>query len=68
MRIKANIIIEDEVLAKIDAIAGDKPKRAAVIELALREFIARHEKKEAKNPSTQVVNKKIVSASKRGGR
>ena len=45
MRLRTNIIIEESILAKIDAIAGDKPKRAAVIEKALLEFIAREESK-----------------------
>jgi metal-responsive CopG/Arc/MetJ family transcriptional regulator len=66
MRIKTNIIIEEEVMKQIDAIAGDKPKRAAVVELALREFIARHQKKIAKNPAAAIAPKKVVSAAKRG--
>jgi metal-responsive CopG/Arc/MetJ family transcriptional regulator len=66
MRIKTNIIIEEEVMKQIDAIAGDKPKRAAVVEQALREFIARHEKKAAKNPSAPVAANKAGSPGKRG--
>ncbi len=45
MRVRTNIIIEESILAKIDAIAGEKPKRAAIIETALREYIAREESK-----------------------
>lgn len=45
MRVRTNIIIEESLLAKIDEIAGDKLKRANVIETALREFIARNESK-----------------------
>ena len=45
MRVRTNIIIEEEILAKIDAIAGEKNKRTAIIEKALLEFIAREEKK-----------------------
>ncbi len=48
MRTRTNLIIEEEILAKIDAIAGEKNKRAAVIERALLEFIAREEKKKPK--------------------
>jgi metal-responsive CopG/Arc/MetJ family transcriptional regulator len=65
MRIRTNLIIEESLLRKIDAIAGDKNKRAAVIETALREFIAREEIKEANNPSPEVVGKKAPSTSKR---
>ena len=67
MRIRTNLIIEESLLAKIDAIAGDKNKRAVVIETALREFIAREETKEANNPKTEVVRQKTFSTSQRAG-
>ena len=67
MRIRTNLIIEENLLAKIDAIAGDKNKRAAVIETALREFIAREEIKAANNPQTEAVGEKIVSRTRRAG-
>ncbi len=65
MRTRTNIIIEESILAKIDTIAGDKNKRAAVIETALREFIAREEIKEANNPKPEVVSEKAGSGNKR---
>ena len=43
MRARINIIIEENILAKIDAIAGEKQKRTAIIETALLEYIARAE-------------------------
>ena len=68
MRIRTNLIIEESLLAKIDKIAGDKNKRAAVIESALREFIAREEVKEANNPKPEVANnKKVAPTSRRAG-
>ena len=45
MRIRTQLIIEDTVLAKIDEIAGEKHRRAIIIDTALREYIAREEKK-----------------------
>lgn len=45
MRVRTNIIIAEEILKKIDIIAGEKQKRAAVIETALREYIEREEAK-----------------------
>lgn len=45
MRIRTNIIIEESVLARIDVLAKEKPKRAAVIEKALLEYIEREESK-----------------------
>ncbi len=58
MRARVNIILEESILAKIDAIAGEKPKRAAIIEKALLEYIAREEKKAPKNVDTEVKDKK----------
>ena len=67
MRVRTNLIIEESLLVKIDAIAGDRNKRAAVIETALREFIAREEVKEAAHPQTETIGKKVGSNSKRVG-
>ena len=65
MRVRTNIIIEEEVLAKIDAIAREKNKRAAVIEKALREFIAREELREATEPATEIIGGRAGSGTKR---
>ena len=53
MRIRTSLILEESLLKKIDEIAGEKHRRAAVIETALREFIDR----EAKTPRTETVSK-----------
>ncbi len=45
MRVRTNIIISEDILAKIDIIAGEKQRRATVIEIALREYIEREESK-----------------------
>lgn len=58
MRVRTNIIIEESILAKIDAIAGEKPKRAAIIETALREYIAREESKAPAAADIKVTDKK----------
>lgn len=60
MRIRTQLIIEDTVLAKIDEIAGEKHRRAIIIDTALREYIARQEKK----PKAVVVDK--AAAAKKG--
>ena len=44
------MIIEETILKKIDEIAGEKHRRAATIERALTEFIAREEKKAKSRP------------------
>lgn len=58
MRQRVNLIIEEEVLAKIDEIAMEKHKRAAVIEKALLQFIAREEKKAKKKKPQEAAEKK----------
>lgn len=45
MRTRTNIILEESILKRIDILAGEKQKRAAVIETALREYIEREEAK-----------------------
>ena len=65
MRVRTNIIIEEEILEKIDQIAGEKKKRTAVIKKALLEFIARFEKKEASKPKTEETTEKPKSKNKR---
>ena len=61
MRIRTQLIIEDSVLAKIDEIAGEKHRRAIIIDKALREYIAREEKK-----PKAVTEDAVVAAAKKG--
>ena len=61
MRIRTNLIIEESILTKIDKIAGDKQKRAAVIETALREFIEREESKPVNVFNTEKVKSKVTA-------
>ena len=59
MRIRTSLIIDEAILAEIDEIAGEKPRRAAVIETALREYIAR-EKKRAKGKAPAAVETAVL--------
>jgi metal-responsive CopG/Arc/MetJ family transcriptional regulator len=61
MRIRTNLIIEESLLAKIDALAGEKQKRSLIIEAALREYIAREEKKAPINQDIEAADKKVAS-------
>jgi predicted transcriptional regulator len=60
MRIRTQLIIADDVIAKIDEIAGEKHRRAIVVETALREYIARAEEK----PQKKVVDDKKTAVKK----
>lgn len=64
MRTRTNIIIEEKILAKIDIIAEEKNKRAAVIERALLEFIAREEKKPNSRLNAEPAHSKTVAKAK----
>ena len=48
MRARIALVIEEDLLAKVDIIAGDKTKRSAVIVKAINEFIKREEAKTPK--------------------
>lgn len=45
MRVRIPLIIEESLIKEIDEIAGEKHRRAATIEMALRQFIAREGRK-----------------------
>ena len=50
MRVRIPLIIEESLIKAIDEIAGEKHRRAATIETALREYIARQTRKAKANP------------------
>ncbi|PYT00062.1 MAG: hypothetical protein DMF63_08820 [Acidobacteria bacterium] len=53
MRIRIPLIIEESLIKQIDEIAGEKHRRAATIETALREFIARQARKAKASPAPE---------------
>jgi len=69
MRVRESLIIEESILKKIDEIAGEKHRRAATIERALTEFIAREEKKARLNPAAPIdtgkAKRKSIALAKR---
>jgi metal-responsive CopG/Arc/MetJ family transcriptional regulator len=54
MRARIALIIEEDLLAKVDLIAGDKIKRSAVISKAISEFIKREEAKATEVATAEV--------------
>ena len=48
-------------MKKIDEIAGEKQRRSIVVETALREYVAREERKRKANPVTPVADAKVVA-------
>jgi metal-responsive CopG/Arc/MetJ family transcriptional regulator len=66
MRARTSLIIEEKILAKIDEIAGEKHRRAAVIEKALLEYIEREEKKTKSKPAApETAKSRAIAAAKR---
>lgn len=55
MRIRIPLIIEESLIKQIDEIAGEKHRRAATIETALREYIARQARKAKAAPVEEPV-------------
>ena len=53
MRIRIPLIIEESLIKQIDEIAGEKHRRAATIETALREYIARQARKAKAAPAPE---------------
>ena len=53
MRVRIPLIIEESLIKQIDEIAGEKHRRAATIETALREYITRQGRKAKANPPAE---------------
>jgi metal-responsive CopG/Arc/MetJ family transcriptional regulator len=56
MRVRIPLIIEESLIKEIDEIAGEKHRRAATIETALREYIARQARKAKANPESEAAS------------
>jgi metal-responsive CopG/Arc/MetJ family transcriptional regulator len=67
MRVRTNIILAEDILAKIDALAGEKQKRSIIIETALREYIAREESKAPINSGIEVIGQENGAKKKKIG-
>ena len=66
MRARTTLIIEEKILARIDEIAGEKHRRAAVVEAALLEYIERHDKKpQRKSDAPETAKSRAIAAAKR---
>ena len=51
MRVRTQLILADDLLARIDEIAGEKHRRSIIVETALREYIEREDKKRPAKPA-----------------
>lgn len=61
MRVRTSLILDDALMAEIDEIAGEKQRRSAVVETALKEYIAREKRKQKVKPEAAVVKEKAAA-------
>jgi metal-responsive CopG/Arc/MetJ family transcriptional regulator len=54
MRTRIPLILPEDLLMKVDVLAGGKHRRSVVIETALRNYVASEEKKALKNGGGEI--------------
>lgn len=59
MRVKTLITLPKDLLLSVDALTDKKHKRSAVIESALREYVARENPKSLNRRDMRIINKNI---------
>lgn len=56
MRVKTSVTLPKDLLLRVDAFTGKKHKRSAVIETALRQYIARETPKALNQSDMEIIN------------
>lgn len=56
MKVKTSVTLPKDLLLRVDAFTGKKHKRSAVIETALREYIARETPKTLNQRDLEIIN------------
>jgi metal-responsive CopG/Arc/MetJ family transcriptional regulator len=68
MRTRIPMILPEDLLIRVDALAGDKHRRSIIIETAIRNYVTSEEKKALKNGGDEVKaktpGKKTTAAAK----
>lgn len=59
MKVKTLITLPKDLLLSVDALTDKKHKRSAVIESALREYVARENPKSLNRRDMRIINKNI---------
>ena len=57
MKVKTSITLSEDVLRAIDQISGESINRSAFIELALKDYLAKKEKKLRDQRDLEILNK-----------
>ena len=56
MRVRTSVTLPKELLMKVDALAGKKHKRSAIVETALRDYVAKENRKELNRRDIEIIN------------
>jgi metal-responsive CopG/Arc/MetJ family transcriptional regulator len=57
MRVRTSVTLPKELLIKVDALAGKKFKRSAIVESALRDYVAKENRNELNKRDIEIINK-----------
>ena len=56
MRVRTSVTLPQELLLKVDSLAGKKQKRSVIVESALRSYLARAERRELNQGDIEIIN------------
>ncbi len=57
MRVRTSVTLPKELLMKVDALAGKKYKRSAIVESALRDYVAKENGGKLNTRDIEIINK-----------
>ncbi len=57
MRVRTSVTLPKELLIKVDALAGKKHKRSAIVESALRDYVTKENRNELNKRDIEIINK-----------
>lgn len=56
MRVRTSVTLPKELLVKVDALAGKKYKRSAIVESALRDYVAKENGTKLNTRDIEIIN------------
>lgn len=57
MKVRTSVTLPKDLLVKVDALAGKKSKRSAIVESALRDYVAKGNGRELNRRDIEIINK-----------
>ena len=57
MRVRTSVTLPKDLLIKVDALAGKRHKRSAIVESALRDYVAKENGKKLNRRDIEIINK-----------